>query len=344
MRRAAALLGASALLLSSCAGPLGPGVTGRVRLAAPGREVFRMTYLGAGGWILEAAGERVLTAPLFSNPSFLRTGLGTIEADTVLIDGYAGRYDLSDVPLILVGHAHYDHLMDVPRIATRHAPRARILGSATVERTLGTWAGVDGRVDVIEAADGGDVEGAGRWLRYGERIRVMPLRSMHGPHFAGITLYRGGRDRPLDRPPRRADEWIEGETWAFLIDFLDADGGVAVRIYYQDATAAPPLGFAPEAVIAERAVDVAVLVPATFEELDWDPEALVRNLRPGRIVLGHWEDFFVPVDEEAVAVPFTDVREFERRLDRVFSGPVWRPDRFTELEFPACADCPPGAR
>src|SRR5690606_28832637 len=135
-----------------------------------------------------------------------------------------------------------------------------------------------------------------------------------------------------------------GETWAFLIDFLDADGGVAVRIYYQDATAAPPLGFAPEAIVAERAVDVAVLVPATFEELDWDPEALVRNLLPVGIVLGQWGDFIVPVDEEAVAVPFTGVREFERRLVWVFSGPVWRTDRFTDREFPVCADCPPSAR
>src|SRR5690606_41754611 len=67
--------------------------------------------------------------------------------------------------------------------------------------------------------------------------------------------------------------WVDGRTLAFLVDFLEDDGEIAFRIYYQDATAPPPLGFAPDALVAAHPVDVAILVPATFEEVDWHPEA-----------------------------------------------------------------------
>ena len=70
----------------------------------------------------------MLAAPLFSNPGLLRTGLRSIRSDTVLVDRYMSRYDVTGARAILVGHANYDHLMDVPRVALSHAPNARIVG------------------------------------------------------------------------------------------------------------------------------------------------------------------------------------------------------------------------
>lgn len=292
----------------------------------------RLTYLGSGGWIFEYRGEQLLAAPLFSNPGFLETGLRPISSDTVAVDEQMAPFDVDSARAILVGHAHYDHLMDVPHVAERHAPRARILGSRTVRNTLGTWSGVMDRVDVVTDS-AGDAATPGRWMRYGPRIRVMPLRSLHGPHFDGLTLYVGTTDEPRASPPRTATEWVDGETFAFLIDFLDDGGDVAFRIYYQDAVAPAPQGFAPASVLEEHAVDVAILVPSTFEEVRWHPEAIVENLRPAAILLGHWEDFFEPYGRPTEPVPLTDLAEFERRLTRVYDGPVWRPDRFTEFVF-----------
>lgn len=319
--------------LAGCLVPKGAAVSGVVDLAAGSADALRLVYLGTGGWIMEYRGEALLTGPLFSNPGFVRTGLLAIRADTVEIDRYMGRYDVSDALAILVGHAHYDHLMDVPRVATVHAPRARIVGSRTVANTLGTWSGLAGRVDRADT-EPGDRRAPGRWLEYGRRVRVMALRSRHAPHFASYTLYRGTRDDPLTREPVGAAEWLEGETLAYLIDFLAGPDSVAFRVYYQDAVAPPPAALAPEALIAERAVDVAILVPATFDQVDWHPEALVENLSPRWILLGHWEDFFTPVEEPAQSIRLTDLEHFERRLGRVFEGEWWRPDRWTEFRFP----------
>jgi L-ascorbate metabolism protein UlaG (beta-lactamase superfamily) len=327
----AALL--SQLAVGGCLRATGPSVSVLVEAPGPRREPLRVVYLGSGGWILEHAGATVLTGPLFTNPGFFTTGLLPIRSDTATVDRYMSRYDVSSALAILVGHAHYDHLMDVPRVAKRHAPGARIVGSRTVANTLGTWSGLADRVDVVDAM-AGDQRTVGQWIRYGDHVRVMPLRSFHAPHFDGYTLYRGTRRKPLREEPTWATEWLDGETYAFLIDFMDDAGGgdsIAFRVYYQDAVAPPPAGFAPDELIEQRPVDVALIVPATFDQVDWHPEALVENLRPRRVILGHWEDFFRPVDRPAQSVRLTDLRHFERRLERVFDGEWWRPDRWTEL-------------
>jgi len=322
------------VVATGCSFRVGPQTSGRIDLAPPGAEALDLVYLGTGGWIMTYRNARILTAPLFSNPSLFRAGLGPIASDTVEVDRQMARWDVSDARAILVGHAHYDHLMDVPRVALRHAPRARILGSRTVANTLGTWSGVASRVDRID--DGaGDQRTVGRWHYYGETIRVMALRSKHAPHYDGYTLYQGDRAEPMTEAPRWASEWLDGETYAYLIDFLRAPDDVAFRIYYQDAVAPPPAGFAPDALIAERPVDVAIFVPATFDQVDWHPEALIENLRPRRVILGHWEDFFIPVDRPTHSLTLTDLDHFEGRMERVFDGPWWRPDLWTEFRFPA---------
>ena len=334
-QRALIYAGVTTISLAGCVtGAVGPSTTANVDLTGPGdADVVRFVYLGSGGWIMERGEDQVLAAPLFSNPSLVRTGLLPIRSDTALVDRYMSRYDVTAAKAILVGHAHYDHLMDVPRVALAHAPDARIVGNLTVKNTLGTGSGIGDRVDVVNDI-AGDQHTVGEWLRYGDGVRVMGLRSKHAAHFDGYTLYRGTRDRPLTTEPRWVKEWLEGRTHAYLVDFMYPDGSVAFRVYYQDAVSPAPAGFAPEALIDEHPVDVAILVPATFDQVDWHPEAFVENLRPERVLLGHWEDFFVPIEAPTKSVLLTDLGHFEKRLTRVHEGGWWRPDLWTEFRFP----------
>jgi len=330
--RVAAL--AATLAPAGCWHAVKPGVSGLVDLASsPAGDVVRMTYLGVGGWIMQRGDAEVMAPPLFSNPSFVRTGLASIHSDTTVVNRHMAAYDVSGANAILVGHAHYDHLMDLPQVARRWAPRAVILGSRTTRYTLGTWSGVTSRVIEIDSL-AGDVDHPGSWIRVGPGVRVMPLLSDHAPHFDGFELYQGERDRPLEEEPRWASEWLDGPTYAFLVDFLDPDGSVAFRIYYQDAVAAPPRGLAPRELMAERPVDVAILVPATFDQVDWNPEAFVLNLRPRWVLLGHWENFFLSPDEPTQSIMLTDIGHFQDRLAHVFDGQSWLPDRGTEFRFP----------
>jgi hypothetical protein len=151
----------------------------------------------------------------------------------------------------------------------------------------------------------------------------MALRSDHAPHLAGVLLYGGDRTRDMPREPASANDWLEGETVAWLIDLLNADGSVGLRVYYQDAVAAPPYGLVPP-LADVVGVDVALIVPATYAEVDWHPEALLQNARPRHVLLAHWEDFFQPPSRPAEPVPFTRLPEFVDRLERALpAGTGW---------------------
>jgi L-ascorbate metabolism protein UlaG (beta-lactamase superfamily) len=287
----------------------------------PGDSIT-LTYLGVGGWLLDTGRSTLLTAPFFSNPSLFRTGLAPIGPDTAAVVEalrYLNVPPLDDVVAILVGHAHHDHLMDVPYVAAHLAPRARILGSTTVRHTLAGFAdhGLDTtRVDDVSAF-AADLAGGGHWIEVAPDLRVLPLVSDHAPHFQGITLYEGTRTRPLSAPPRAAEQWLEGETLAFLIDVLDETGAVRLRIYYQDAVARAPWGLMPDSLAP---VDVALIVPATYAEVYWHPEAVLENTRARHVLLGHWEDFFRPATAEPEPVPFTLLPDFVARLRRALEG------------------------
>lgn len=335
-------VGLAVVLLGAggCWIPVRPGVSGTVALPAAGPDSVELTYLGVGGWILRRGRDVVLGAPLFSDPSVLRTGLASVRSDTSAVNRYMGRYDVAGAAAILVGHGHYDHLMDVPQIARRHAPHAWILTNRTGYNTLGSWAGVAERIRVVNDL-AGDERHAGAWIRLSPTLRVMALRSNHAPHFESFTLYHGHTTRPRVEEPRWASEWLDGDTYAFLVDFLDAQGGVVFRVYYQDAVAAPPRGLAPDSLVATHPVDVAILVPATFDQVDWHPEAFVENLRPRWVLLGHWENFFISPDEPTRSIFLTDLRHFTHRLERVLPGRWYLPDRWTRFVFaPGAARSP----
>ena len=289
------------------------------------RDGVELRYLGVGGWSIRSARGHLLTAPLFSNPRMLRTAVAPISWDSIRIrEGleHVGETDLSDVTDILVGHAHYDHLLDVPWILANRAPRARVLASRTAVlqgRTVGRELGVDPE-RFVEVSPGSvaDPVSPGRWFTTGDgAFRVLAIRSDHAPHLDGLQLYRGNREVAPDRLDS-ADDWVEGETLAWLIDVLAADGSIALRIYYQDAVSREPRGAIPPPEVRgdDRGIDVAILVPATFVEARWYPEWILENVEPEFVLLGHWEDFFQPVTRPTEPVALTPLPDFITRLRR----------------------------
>lgn len=288
---------------------------------------LQLHYLGAGGWLIDYRGSRVLTAPFFSNPRMAAVVGSGLSSDTVaILDALQAALpgqDLTDVHAILVGHAHYDHLMDVPFLATRITPQARIYGSHTTRNILAAVPGLSGRVVGLDA-EVGSAERDGTWLDLAPGIRAMPLESDHAPHFLGLELYEGTVDSPLSQLPERAGDWKGGQTLAFLFEFTDTAGSVAHRLFYQDSAAdAEYLTLPP----GQRAagVDSAILCVPSYAEVEEHPEAAVRSLRPDHIFLGHWEDFF----EDWTTAPDRSVRgtnlpAFQNRLDHALGpGPTW---------------------
>jgi L-ascorbate metabolism protein UlaG (beta-lactamase superfamily) len=293
------------------------------------RTTLQIRYLGAGGVLLTRGEDSVLTAPFFSNPSILRVAFGPIEADPDQIGRFLGPQDapvLAGVQAVLVGHAHYDHLMDVPYIKKHFLPNAKIYGSDTMRNTLlgDNTLRPEDLVSVEADAWSAPVEGRPEpppaWWPAGERVRFMALKSEHASIVWGIKFFEGHYREPLPALPASAWDWREGQTLAYLIDFLAADGKtVEFRVHYQDAASNPPFGFPPlfKGAPDERPVDVAILCVPGFNQVTNYPDALIERIKPRSVILVHWENFFAPLPDDArhlQVVPNTDVGDFLARL------------------------------
>lgn len=307
-----------ATMLAACAGSvrhLHPFDDLRsIDCASPTDEAVEITYLGTAGMLLRRGDDAIMTAPFFSNPNMFRVGLLPISPDCKRIEAGLARVNVTDVKAILVGHAHYDHLMDTLWVAKHKTPEAHLYGSDTMVNIACSKLPHDRLHSLQHCA--GDWWNSGDWAPIiPGRVRVMALLSEHAPHIAGsITLFGGEVEPHTCRTPWTAWGWKEGQTLAYLIDFLDGNDGIALRIHVQDSASNPPYGFPPPAVLAEHPVDVSILCVASFDQVSGYPEQLMRYLNPRQVVLTHWDNFFRSQACTLSAVPFLDTRAFAARI------------------------------
>jgi hypothetical protein len=299
---------------------------------------IEIMYLGVAGLVVRHEGHVLLTAPFFTNPRLSRVipkALFFGSSAPVTSSGSAVERFLpkaaDSASVILVGHGHYDHLMDLPYIATRRAISAIVYGGPSIRHMLmgdSTLRANGRRVVAIDSADVATPERVGRWFYSSDHaFRFMAIRAGHAPTFnlwgKGYTFASGRVDSDMERLPHTADGWKLGEPYAFMIDVLDADGRTVVfRIYFEDAPSAPPLGFPPPALLAERLVDLAVICGATSSNVPAAPDSLLTVLRPTEVMITHWESFFQSPALPAEMNRETDWPALARSLAKSFPPPA----------------------
>ncbi len=360
----------AALLLAGCAaGPeFAAGDSGGAWPSlAPSGAAWRepapleVRFLAVGGVVLTRGRDRVLTPPLYTNPDLLEVTLGTVASDPERVDRFLPAEWVEGAGAILVGHAHYDHLMDTPRVQEL-AGGPPIFGNRAVRWILGRGVVMNDPdaplVDTRMCPDPDPCTGVpsgheGAWVYLdGDRVRIRALCSSHPPQFLDVVHFgEGCMDAPRDTPPVRADNWKEGATLAWLVDFLDPAGAPVHRVYYQDAPTSGPVGHVHPDLLAEKGVDVAVLNVGSYAAVRDHPAEILANLHP-RYVLGiHWEDFFRTLDEPLEPLPLQPSPEgFDARVEQALAPSVepaaevdgvpaaeryWRPVPGTAFRFPA---------
>ncbi len=313
-------------------------------------EPLDVQALGVQGFVLRHGGDTVITAPLFTRQSTFEVTLNLpLPADTAAIDAGLAGIALSDVRAVISGHAHYDHFLDVPHLLSR-APNAtaytnltgrNILAALAPDRPAGctntpaiplarsrvvalddTLAShVDYTNCPAQAPSGAPL--AGTWVQVpGSKVRVMAFCSQHPDQVGPFHFGEGSIDSEQCELPRAASGWLEGQTLAFLIDFLDDHGEPVFRVFYQDAPTNAPVGQVPAAILGEHAVDLALLCVGSNDAVEDEPTAIIGNLQPRFVFSGHWEDFFQASSAPPQPIPLLDVDKYVQRAEAALPGPA----------------------
>lgn len=319
-------LAALAVSAAACSTPLPRPAPG----PAPGcADPVEVTFLGTQGFWVRRGDDAVLSGPLFTLPRFWRTVAGLpVRPDTARVRAGLERYvpeqDRGRLRAIFAGHGHYDHFMDVAPLVERFFSRPGNADDARLRIYANTAskhmvAGVPAVWDRVVAVDSfaADSLRPGTWFYPpgDSTVRLMAIRSQHLPQFAGIKVFLRDRRKPRKSYPRNAWEWAEGQSVAFVVDFLDRETGrVVFRIYYNDTTAKPPLGIPPRAGV-EEPFDLALVTMGSFQGGGRRyPGGILARTQPRHVLAGHWDDFFQPHTEPPRLLPRQNLREWERRV------------------------------
>ena len=249
------------------------------RASASSKDI-RVTYLGVNGFQFEAGGHALLVDPYFtrvglwagalnerieSNPNRVREGL---------------KHVRSRVDAILVTHAHFDHLLDVPEIMRRS--QTRLIAGPTAVRLVETLAISPDECDAVKP---GSIRKIGPWT-----IRVFAAK--HDRLFGKVPF----AGRSTSSKPAKASDWTLGEPLAFVIE-------AAGKKIYVDSGGVP--GSLPDARIKD--VDLAILGAALPDSRKRFAET-VRQLKPRYIFPSHQDDMFAPIDRGFVFGKMTNFR------------------------------------
>ncbi len=218
-----------------------------------------MRWLGVAGIELRANGQILVIDPFVTRPPMRRMWWGHVRSEAKLTAKTVPRADF-----VLVTHAHWDHVMDVPAVieqtgATTYGSRntCRLLSLLGVEKEL-----------IREIT-------VGVQLTPG-RFQVEVLQAVHGLVLG--RPFATGSIAPNLQPPLRMRDYRMDSCFSFLIE---VDG---LRL----------LDWSSERVDAAPRADVLFVKP--LRELAYY-ETLLGFVRPRVIIPIHWDDFMRPLSQ-----------------------------------------------
>jgi len=258
---------ACALALAACT----PSATAPSTPAPPPRSDAQvsLTYLGVAGWQVTNGAHTLLFDPYFSRVD-VDNDSATILPNEALITRHAPAH----ADGILVGHSHYDHLLDVPTIA---------------KRTGATVVGTESTMNVARAA--GVEPSHLRLARGGETFDIGPfnVRAIRALH--SLT---GQPDAPIPANitmPMAASAYNEGGTLQFLVRF---EGRTILFIGTANFVESELEGLRP---------DIAIIAVGLRDKIPDYSCRLMRALGKPRLVFtNHFDAHWKPLGPEQMSI------------------------------------------
>jgi len=258
----------------------------------PETPSLALTSLGTAGFTLESQGRTIVIDPYVSRPTLWRALTRPLVPDADAIARSVPRAD--DV---LVGHAHFDHVLDAPELCRQTG--ARLLGSQAVA-FCGLAAGLPAsQIRVTEGDE--DIESGPLTLR--------GLPSVHGRVYFNRIPLPGDLTAPPPWPPRLRDlphgrvlNWLVRTPTHTLVHIDSAD-------------------FIDDALAPQRADILCLCAIGRHTRPDYTRRA-IELLQPKYVVPCHWDHFFGPFTPTPLEVPKADLAGFVSEISAAGATPV----------------------
>lgn len=267
-------------------------------------ENIEITYLGTAGFIIKGEHRTVVLDPYVSRPNLRKTLTARLHPDTELIRNLIPHAD--DV---LVGHAHYDHILDAPDLCKQTG--ARLIGSSSTIM-VGRAAGLPPQQ--LLATNGREDIRSGAWT-----VRGLPSR--HGKVFGRIPM-PGDITMTPAWPPRMADL-----KHGLVLNWVVDTG--RLRIVHIDSA-----DFINEELEGQRADIVCLCAIGRKYRADYVKD-VVRLLQPRWIIPCHWDTMMTPIHADPDLIPTVDLPGFIKEIIAAGVEPLLTPI-LGRLRFPAC--------
>lgn len=289
-------------------------------------------YLGCGGVYLIKEGEGILIDPFFSNQnvvSVLKAAVGNkkkIVSDKKMVEAgwrHICRHDSArtNIRAIFVAHGHYDHLLDVPAVWHKLHNKPKVYLNRSGYNTCYNVVPPQNMVILEDSMSTPERENEPFVLQSmnGNKIKVYPILAQHNPHVGHIKAFDGAVVNPVDSfttPYKKThgNDWLEGNTFSFLIDYLNSEDSIELRVFVQSSSCNPNAGFPPKRLLGKKQIDVAFLGVSSYGASPHYPDSLLNTIHSKNIVWIHWEDFFRKYTKPAKTVRGTDVPCFFNQL------------------------------
>ena len=249
-------------------------------------------WTGAAGLEFTHNGQTILIDPYPSRPRKLKVFFGRLSPDISAIKSYLEQLP-GDLSVIIVGHTHFDHALDVPEFS-RHFD-GPIVGSPSLEKLMAMH-DMPGRVVVCEGSTRIDLPGD---------AAVTMIPSMHGLVLFGRIPFSGDIDPSVQRP-LKASQYRHG---AVYIPKLEIGGKIFMHVGSANFI---------ESELHGHHCDVLFMCVPGWKKGPGYSTRLLEITKPKIVVPFHFDDFTAPVHTQLKGrtVPFVDMKGFLQRINQ----------------------------
>ena len=214
-----------------------------------------MRWLGVAGFEFKSDGHTLLVDPFLTRPALKYTIGGRVKPNERNLTKH-----IQAAEDILVTHAHYDHLMDVPEITRRTG--ATVYGSPNTCQILRAFQIAEGQIKTLQVNES---------VRLGyANVSTIPAR------HPAIPGYLSGKVKKDLTPPLRLQDYRMDTCLSYLIELQ------GIKLLMWSSTSSDDAR--PADVLFVRAV----------ASKRWYEEVLAA-VRPRLVIPTHWDNLFQPI-------------------------------------------------